>query len=291
MGKSCDTNRKESLSRLFHRQMISEMGDEELKRSAVVFAPHPDDETLGCGGTIIKKIQAGGRVDLVFVTDGSRSHARMVSPDRLKVMREQEALSAARVLGVDEDRVTFLRFRNGQLGVGGNEAVDRVKDILCRLQPQQVFVPSCLENIPDHRMTHKIVLAALRACDTQATVYEYPIWFWLHWPWVRLPWRHPRKSLGMLKDSLMAGFGLRMMMRFRSSVYVGNVLDRKRQALAEHKTQMVRMIPSACWPILSDVAEGQFLRCCFQDREFFCRRRIGNKRQEFGWPLACFPLI
>ena len=39
---------------------------EELRRSAVVFSPHFDDETLGCGGTILQKRRAGAAVSLVF---------------------------------------------------------------------------------------------------------------------------------------------------------------------------------------------------------------------------------
>jgi hypothetical protein len=52
--------------------------DLSLRRSAVVFAPHPDDETLGCGGTIVRKIRAGARVRLVVMTDGGSSHRELL---------------------------------------------------------------------------------------------------------------------------------------------------------------------------------------------------------------------
>ncbi len=52
----------------------TEIPTRELARSALVFSPHPDDECLGCGGTIIRKKQAGSTVKIVHLTDGSRSH-------------------------------------------------------------------------------------------------------------------------------------------------------------------------------------------------------------------------
>jgi LmbE family N-acetylglucosaminyl deacetylase len=44
----------------------------------VVFSPHPDDETLGCGSTIIKKKRLGADVTIVFMTDGSKSHPHFI---------------------------------------------------------------------------------------------------------------------------------------------------------------------------------------------------------------------
>jgi LmbE family N-acetylglucosaminyl deacetylase len=252
---------------------MTDINTDELRSSAVIFAPHPDDETLGCGGTIIRKIQTGGQVDLVFLTDGSRSHSKVISSARLKEIRESEARAAAGVLGVQEDRVTFLRYDNHHLNDYEDDAVERVRELLKRLGASQVFVPCCLENIPDHRLTHRIVRKAIMKGDSPVNIYEYPVWFWLHWPWVSLPWLHPRRSLEMLKCTVIARFGFRMMMRFRSSVFIGDVLNVKRRALDEYRSQMTRLVPNVPWTILSDVGKGDFLNCFFQERElFYCYR-------------------
>ena len=58
-----------------------------LDQSAVIFAPHQDDETLGCGGTIILKTQAAAQVTIVFLTDGSTSHRRFISAAKLTQIR------------------------------------------------------------------------------------------------------------------------------------------------------------------------------------------------------------
>ncbi len=87
----------------------------DLSSSAVVFAPHPDDETLGCGGMILQKNQVGARVRIVFMTDGSQSHARFLAPAELARLRQEEARAAGKALGVDEDDLFFLGFPDGEL--------------------------------------------------------------------------------------------------------------------------------------------------------------------------------
>jgi hypothetical protein len=58
----------------------------ELGRRAVVFSPHPDDESLGCGGTILRKKQAGATVKLVHVSDGGAS-TTLIPREELTAMR------------------------------------------------------------------------------------------------------------------------------------------------------------------------------------------------------------
>src|SRR5947208_1953038 len=96
------------LTRLAMDARMSECRPDDLARPTVVFAPHQDDEALGCGGTILRKRRAGAAVDIAFVTDGSQSHARLMDPAALSALRAREALAAAEVLGVEKGRVHFL---------------------------------------------------------------------------------------------------------------------------------------------------------------------------------------
>src|ERR1700748_634659 len=100
--------------------------DSELGRRALVFSPHPDDESLGCGGTILKKKRAGATVKLVHVSDGGGS-TTLIPRDQLTAMRKQESLNAGRVLGVDD--IYFLEFPDGHLGEHMPAAVERVADL------------------------------------------------------------------------------------------------------------------------------------------------------------------
>ncbi|NLE30602.1 MAG: PIG-L family deacetylase [Phycisphaerae bacterium] len=273
MNKSYLTNQAYRLVRYFVERSVQELPEEELGRSAVVFAPHPDDETLGCGGTLIRKRKAQARVDMVFVTDGARSHDKVVSAELLRTIRKNEAISAGRVLGIEENRIMFLNFPDGQLYLRAVEAEIQVEEILQRLKPEQVFIPCFHENISDHLAVNRIVLAALENCGLCPVVYEYPVWFWNHWPWVSQSARLGCGTFRRIRVSLSANYQMNLLRRFRSSIFVGDVLDIKRRALEEYRSQMTRLIPDVPWPTLSDVGEGEFLECFFQQWElFYCYR-------------------
>src|SRR5262245_42487805 len=102
----------QSVARRFLRAVMAarlkEWRADDLGRSAVVFAPHQDDEVLGCGGTVVRKLRAGADVTVVFMTDGSAAHGDLIAPDELTRIRAGEARAACDLLGVPADRVLFL---------------------------------------------------------------------------------------------------------------------------------------------------------------------------------------
>jgi hypothetical protein len=108
-------------------------------------------------------------------------------------------------------------------------------------------------------------------------VYEYPIWFWGHWPWVSAPARGLRERARASRNSLVSG--LRLLRDFRRCVYVGDVLALKRAALDQHRSQMARLVPGPRWQTLGDVSNGEFLDCFFQDREIFRHYRLSGARR------------
>ena len=250
--------------------LTRELDASAMRRPTVVFAPHQDDETLGCGGTIIKKKRLGGDVSIVFLTDGSRSHD-LIPAQELKSIRVKEALAASQLLGVAEGDVTFLEFEDGKLGEHLASATDRVKKVLRERRFEQIFIPYSKDDDPslDHLATNRIVVSALKALKSNAEIYEYPIWFWRHWPWTNMSTRRPRRAWRVLHRGFTSGASL--LKDFRCSVYIGDVLELKRDALDQHKSQMTRLIPDARWGTLGDVSNGEFLECFFQQREVFHR--------------------
>lgn len=246
-----------------------EQDENELKRHAVVFSPHPDDETLGCGGTIIRKKRAGADVHIVFMTDGCQSHRQFISESVLKSIRRTEAIAATRVLGVGQDNVTFLEFHDKKLWENQKMVIHKVTEVLLHHKPDEIFIPYYRETPSDHWATNKIVTAALQKLKKGTVVYEYPIWFWNHWPWVTVPMGFRLKTITALRSIPFSN--LHLLLDFRSSVDIGDILEIKRAALHEYKSQMTRLIPHRKWPTLNDVSNGKFLNCFFQQREIFHR--------------------
>jgi LmbE family N-acetylglucosaminyl deacetylase len=262
--------------RLFKSSMnhlMSEISETDMRRSAVVFSPHPDDETLGCGGTIIKKKRSDADVTIVVLTDGSRSHSALISKEELKSIRARNAFAACHVLGVEENDVIFLEFENRKLFENFQTAVHKVKEILVNLQPEEIFIPYYMEPLfwsNDHLATNRVVLSALELSGLSVVVNEYPIGFWCHWPWTSTISQDAlRGSLSAWKTYLFSG--LNMLRDFRFFVHIKDVLGIKRAALAQYKSQMTRLFSNPKWLILEDVSNGEFLKCFFQDREFFRR--------------------
>ncbi|MCF6157342.1 MAG: PIG-L family deacetylase [wastewater metagenome] len=247
--------------------LMTERDGDELKHSAVVFSPHPDDETLGCGGTIIQKINAGANVCVVFMTDGCRSHPHLISEEQLKSVRKTEALAATQILGVERNNVHFLEFKDKELWQNQKTVTDKVIDILLYYKPKEVFIPYHKEIPSDHWATNRIILQALQKYREKITVYEYPIWFWNQWPWVPTSFGLRLKTIRILKNTVLSN--VHFLSDFRFSVATYTVLESKRAALHEYKSQMTRLIPDQKWITLPDVSRGKFLNCFFQPHEIF----------------------
>jgi LmbE family N-acetylglucosaminyl deacetylase len=244
--------------------------DNELGRPALVFSPHPDDESLGCGGTILKKKKAGATVKLVHVSDGGGS-TTLIPRDQLTAMRKEESRNAGRVLGVDD--IYFLDLPDGHLGENLPSAIERVARILRQESPEEIFVPYIREPMKqaaDHVAVTNIVLAALRLQPKRVTVWEYPVWFWLHWPWVGFSQNTPpMKPKHIWKNSLLAQFGARTFLELKHRVDIADVMQQKRAAIGEHKSQTERLVDDPRWVTLDQISNGELLDCFYQDSEFF----------------------
>jgi LmbE family N-acetylglucosaminyl deacetylase len=153
-----------------------------MARPVVVFAPHPDDETLACGGTIAARVRDGRDVYVVFMTDGVRSHSGAPGavdgppPDELARVRRREATRAAAVLGVPRKNLIFLGLESAALVREGEEARARVRRILSDLAPGEVYFPDAADSHRTHRGTNEVVEACLRGLRFAGTVRRYVIW-------------------------------------------------------------------------------------------------------------------
>lgn len=147
-------------------------------QSVLILAPHPDDESLGCGGTAKLLTQSGVNVDVLFMTEGENGFEapEAASEDaraNLKAVRHQEAVEACHLLGVRQ--VFFLPGADGQLGEQ-THLVQELVDVLQREHYNRVFCPWFQEAHPDHRATFQILQQALAYCPWPMQVWLYEVW-------------------------------------------------------------------------------------------------------------------
>lgn len=150
--------------------------DRSATASCIVFAPHPDDETLGCGATIHRKRAADTAVHVVIASDGRLSQdPDLISPDELASIRRQEARDACITLGVRETDVHQLGYHDGTLHEHVTELASRFVEIVDDVAPEEVLVPSHLDNHPDHRAVNQAVRLALTKTRVHPRMAEYAI--------------------------------------------------------------------------------------------------------------------
>ena len=144
---------------------------------ALVLAPHPDDEVLGCGGAIMKHVAAGERVTVIVVTDGAAAGDGQEAVTDYIQRRQQESRRAAEILGYGQP--LFWNLPDRQL-VYGEHLVQRILDILVACQPAVVYAPSPLEIHPDHRAVAMAAVEAVRRCAPPLVLALYEVGMPLH---------------------------------------------------------------------------------------------------------------
>ena len=245
------------------------LDDRELRQPAMVFAPHPDDETLGCGGTILLKRRRGVPVRVVVLTDGSGSHPKLMPAERMRELRSREVLEATALLDVDASHVHLLGFPDRYLLDHRERAVARVAELLEAHRPEQLFVPYAAGENRDHGSSCLIVHEAVRRVGRPVTVFEYAVWSWRYWPLVgREVSFNPRT---WARNAASTARGMLRSSAFRTRVDIQEVLEAKRTALARHASQLERHEGAPGWDTLRDVDDGEFLECFFEGGEFYRR--------------------
>ncbi len=148
----------------------------------VVVAPHPDDESLGCGGLIAEARARGVGVRLVVLSDGVGSHraSKAYPPARLKALREAETIEAAATLGLARGHIRFLGLPDAAVPIEGAAAAQAIAAIEAALEDCGADTlcvtwrhdPHC-----DHRAAAGLV-EIVRARNKDLRAFAYPIWGW-----------------------------------------------------------------------------------------------------------------
>jgi LmbE family N-acetylglucosaminyl deacetylase len=145
--------------------------------NAVVISPHPDDEIIGCGGTLIRMQEAGSKISVVQLTDGSASSALEDAPETIrKTIRLEEATAVAKNLGFAN--LFLFREEDSNL-ICSRENVTRLSSILNRLRPAVIFVPFMNDPHPDHVAANEILGKSLESSELdlpKVAILSYEVW-------------------------------------------------------------------------------------------------------------------
>jgi LmbE family N-acetylglucosaminyl deacetylase len=192
-------------------------------RPSIVVAPHPDDESLACGGLIAEACRQGLRGKVVIVSDGVGSHpnSKAYPPDRLKVLREGEARRAGVELGLKPEDMLFLGLPDRFVPSEGEEAeraIDVIADCAREMGARSLFVSWRHDPHCDHQASYRIARAVQRRVEV-LRVFEYVVW------------GHTLPPLTEVDP--ISGF----------RIQVGKeALEKKRRAIAAHRSQTTDLI-------------------------------------------------
>lgn len=181
----------------------------------LIIAPHHDDEVIGCGGTIYKHCKEGDKACVVYITSGwSGIPEEKTKKEAIKV-REKEARSACKKLGVE--KTIFLRENDRNIYNRKGEIVKELVKIVRDIRPRLVYAPHSRERDVEHRITYEMTKEALwlsktsylpklgKPNDLTEAVRLYEVWT-------------PMESFFVKED-------------------ITNVIDIKKKALAAYESQ------------------------------------------------------
>jgi LmbE family N-acetylglucosaminyl deacetylase/uncharacterized membrane protein YbhN (UPF0104 family) len=178
-ARAAHAQQVQSLFRMGERAPPLALADLTAGGPIIVVAPHPDDETLGCGGLLAACAARGVRAQVVVLTDGGRSHfgSRLWPRRRLAAHRAVEARRAMNRLNLPRTAFTAFDFPDGELlfRAGARaRAAQRLAMLAKRLRARRIFVTWRHDPHPDHIAAALIAEAAAR--QLRIPLIEFPVW-------------------------------------------------------------------------------------------------------------------
>ena len=127
-------------------------------KKILVISPHPDDETLGCGGTILKNIKNGHQVHWLNMTKMNL----LEGYSKRKInLREKEIKKVLKLYGIK----TFnsLNFSSAKLDTYPmKDIIKAVNMVINKVKPEIIYAPSIYDNHSDHKITHEAIKSCIK---------------------------------------------------------------------------------------------------------------------------------
>jgi LmbE family N-acetylglucosaminyl deacetylase len=189
----------------------------------IVVAPHPDDESLACGGLLAEACGQRLRGTVIIVSDGVGSHpnSKAYPPERLRSLRQEEAKQAGAELGLKPKDMLFLglsdRFVSSE-GEVAERAISAIADCARDIGAKSIFVSWRHDPHCDHEASYRIARAVQRSSG-ELRLFEYVVW------------GHTLPPLTEVDP--IGGFRIQVDQK---------ALEKKRRAIAAHRSQTTNLI-------------------------------------------------
>jgi LmbE family N-acetylglucosaminyl deacetylase len=141
----------------------------------LLFAPHPDDESIGAGGLLQRLARAGAPVQVVYLTDGEHNdlaHRALLKRwriddgdrDAYAALRRGESLDALSTIGIDPAAATFLHLPDtgiaDRMRVDHDVLIDQCRALIADFAPTLIIAPSFDDLHADHLAAAQLITAA-----------------------------------------------------------------------------------------------------------------------------------
>jgi N-acetylglucosamine malate deacetylase 1 len=161
------------------QSLIQSLSDAKIpyaQQKVLVFAPHPDDETIAVGGYIANAQAQGAVVRIVLITDGNKH--------RKEAIRYQEFREATSILGVSSQELVFLGFPDGNLRkLDQSKLSEALRKQIEAYKPDFIIYPHARDAHPDHYTAGRIIREILNTHSTSEPIaYEYLVHFKFLYP-------------------------------------------------------------------------------------------------------------
>ena len=132
----------------------------------IVIAPHPDDDILGAGGTLLKAKSLGAEVHIIYVTNGEPSESENIKEETLEVCKNAKFFPH------------FLNFEPNKINVYDDEAIKNITAIINKINPGAIFISFFLDNHVDHRSVNYLMYNCFNSNDfnNNIEIWSYQIY-------------------------------------------------------------------------------------------------------------------
>ena len=131
-----------------------------VPKRIMVFAGHPDDELISCGGTILKYLSLGSEINIIIATTGSGGYAREQAKENILKQRKKELSIIKSILKCEFVELNYLDLTITR------EKISQVTNLIRNFKPQIILIPHYTDFHRVHRNLSLITREAIYHCSS-----------------------------------------------------------------------------------------------------------------------------